>query len=259
MLQNLVYLTVEIEEFVATVTFSNPPNNHFNVELISELLLVLKTLDKDDQCRAIVIASLGDVFCAGGDFGRGENGSEAHISLAAQLYAKGMELFKVNKPMIAAVQGAAVGGGLGLALVADFRVTCEEARFCANFTRLGMHPGFGTTHTLPRLIGNQFAQLMFYTGRRIKGSQAVDVGLADVLVKKDQVRVAAIELAKEIATSAPIAVCDTRASLRLGMAEKVIEANLHELEMQKKHMLTDDFREGLISTQERRKPNFKGS
>ena len=104
------------------------------------------------------------------------------------------------------MHGAAVGGGLGLALVADFRVTCQEARFSANFNRLGFHPGFGLTATLPRLVGAQQAALLFYTGRRIPGDEAVRIGLADVLVPQAEVRSAAQALALEIAQSAPLAV-----------------------------------------------------
>lgn len=116
--------------------------------------------------------------------------------------------------MVAAIQGPAVGGGLGLALVADFRVTSPAARFAANFTKLGIHPGFGFTYTLPRLIGIQRASLMFYTGRRISGEDAVKWGLGDVLIPSDRLRAAARDLAGEIAENAPLAVRSTRATIR---------------------------------------------
>ena len=116
------------------------------------------------------------------------------------------------------MHGAAVGGGLGLALVADFRVTCQEARFSANFNRLGFHPGFGLTATLPRLVGAQQAALLFYTGRRIPGDEAVRIGLADLLVPQAEVRSAAQALALEIAQSAPLAVMSTRETVRRGLS-----------------------------------------
>src|SRR6185436_20373861 len=121
-------------------------------------------------------------------------------------YKEAIRLFRTRKPVVGAIHGAAVGGGLGLALVPDFRVTCAEARFSANFTRLGFHPGFGLTTTLPRLVGVQQAALLFYTGRRIGGQEAQRIGVADLLVAQDQVRTSAIELAREIAASAPLAV-----------------------------------------------------
>ena len=115
------------------------------------------------------------------------------------------------------MHGAAVGAGVGLAVMADFRVTCPEARFSVNFTRLGFHPGFGLTASLPRLIGAQQAALLMYTGRRITGEQALAIGLADYCVPLDQVRAKATELATEIAQSAPLAIVATRETLRRGL------------------------------------------
>ena len=101
--------------------------------------------------------------------------------------------------------------GLGLALVPDLRVTCPEARFSANFTRLGFHPGFGLTHTLPALIGPAKAAMMFYTSRRVPGEEAYRIGLADLLVAQSEVRAAAQKLAAEIAENSPLGVLETRA------------------------------------------------
>jgi enoyl-CoA hydratase/carnithine racemase len=155
-----------------------------------------------------------------------------------------------------AVHGAAVGGGLGLALAADFRVTCPEARFCANFTRLGFHPGFGLTTTLPEVIGKTNAALMLYTSRRVAGEEAYRMGLADVLVAQDQVRAAAQELAAEIAENAPLGLIATRATMRAGLADRVRVATEHELAEQTRLRLTDDFREGVKAMAERRVPSF---
>ena len=151
-----------------------------------------------------------------------------------------------------------MGGGLGLALVPDFRVTCPEARFSANFTRLGFHPGFGLTVTLPEVIGHSKAALMFYTSRRFKGEEAFAMGLADVLVPQDQVRAAAIELATEIATCSPLGVRETRATMRQGLAERVVAATDHELDIQQQLRATEDFREGVKAMSERRAPKFVG-
>jgi enoyl-CoA hydratase/carnithine racemase len=160
--------------------------------------------------------------------------------------------------MVAAVHGAAVGAGLGLAVAADFRVTCAEARFVANFNRLGFHPGFGLSITLPRLVGAQQASMLFYTGRRIGGEEAVRIGLADMLVAADAVRTSALALAREIAVSAPIAVESTRATLRRGLADEVEEVNRHERAEQLKHYATEDFKEGVSAMADRREPVFKG-
>ena len=167
-------------------------------------------------------------------------------------------MFSCTRPVIAAVQGAAVGGGLGLALSADFRIACEESRFVANFARLGIHHGFGLSVTLPRLVGHNRAALMLYTGRRLKGAEAVEIGLADELVDLADVRNRALALATEIAQSAPLAVQSIRATLRRGLAEAVREATDHELAEQSRLRQTDDHREGVTAVAERRTADFKG-
>jgi enoyl-CoA hydratase/carnithine racemase len=148
------------------------------------------------------------------------------------------------------------GGRRGLARCAA--TLHPEARFCANFTRLGFHPGFGLTVTLPELIGPSKAALMFHTGRRFTGEEAFAMGLADVLVARDRVRAAATELAAEIAQSAPLGVMATRATLRAGLAERVGAATSRELAAQMQLRTTDDFREGVAAMAERRLPRFVG-
>lgn len=140
----------------------------------------------------------------------------------------------------------------------DFRATCPEASFGANFTKLGFHPGFGLTHTLPAIIGQQKAALMFYTGRRIKGNQAHDWGLADILTSADQVRNEAIALAQEIAGNAPLAVVSVRATMRQGLTEMLNAVTDHEASEQDWQRLTEDFKEGVASVAERRAGVFKG-
>ena len=175
---------------------------------------------------------------------------------AAHLYIEGKRLFRTKKPIIAAVHGAAVGGGLGLAMVGDLRVTCPEARFCANFTRLGFHPGFGLTVTLPAVIGPSKAALMFCTSRRVSGEEAFALGLADVLVPHDQVRGAALALAAEIAENSPLGLIATRATLRGDIADRVRAATEHELAEQMRLRKTADFKEGVKAMAERRVPVF---
>ena len=145
----------------------------------------------------------------------------AEARSGSRLYAAALQLFRCPKLVIAAVQGRAIGGGLGLALVADFRVVAPEARFAANFVKLGIHPGFGITTTLPRVVGRQRAALMLYTGRHVKGEAALGWGLADLLVPQDQLRAATVALATEVAEAAPLAVQATRATMRARLAELV--------------------------------------
>lgn len=241
---------------VALLELRHPPFNHVSVPVMRELADMLERLDSDANCRCVVLAAEGRAFCAGADFHGDEDADTARDP--APLYEQAMRLFRTTKPIIAAVQGAAIGAGLGLAVAADFRVTCAEARFSANFNRLGFHPGFGLSAMLPRLVGVQAASLLLYTGRRISGQEAVRIGLADVLAAADDVRTQAIALAAEIALSAPLAVQATRATLHRGLAEEITAANRHEREVQRVHFATADFKEGVQAMSERRLPIFEG-
>jgi enoyl-CoA hydratase/carnithine racemase len=251
---------VELSRHVATVEIRRPPHNFFDVALIGQIGAAFEQLDAASDCRAIVLAAEGKSFCAGANFGSGgaSTNPAQRDSTTGQLYREAVRLFRVSKPVIAAVQGPAIGGGLGLALVADFRVTCPEATFSANFTKLGFHPGFGLTVTLPQLIGDNAAALLLLTSRRIKGDEAHRIGLADVLTSQDTVRTAAVTLASEIAECAPLGVIATRASLRQGLADRVAAATEHELAEQSRLRNTEDFREGIRASNERRQPDFKG-
>lgn len=252
---------VALDGHVATIEIRRPPNNFFDNALINEIADAFEALDREPQCRAVVLAADGKAFCAGADFSkRPDTGAatEGAGGTAKHLYKEAVRLFRNHKPIVAAVHGAAVGGGLGLALVADFRVTCSEARFSANFNRLGFHPGFGLTTTLPRLIGPQRAALLFFTGRRIPGDEAVAIGLADILVPQAEVRRAAQAFALEIAQSGPLAVMSTRETLRRGLADAIESSTERELVEQEWQRRTSDFKEGVKAMAERRLPNFLG-
>jgi len=256
---------VEKTGHVAVVEIRRPPNNFFDAALIKEIAAAFEALDADADCRALVLAAQGKAFCAGANFGDGGTPDRDGSALlggptpgTAHLYIEGTRLFRTKKPIVAAVHGAAVGGGLGLAMVADFRVTCPEARFCANFTRLGFHPGFGLTVTLPAVIGPTKAALMFYTSRRVRGDEAHAIGLADLLVPQGEVRAAALALAAEIAENSPLGLIATRATMRGNLADRVREATDRELAEQTCLRKTDDFKEGVKATAERRLPIFTG-
>ena len=256
---------VETSGFVTLVEIRRPPNNFFDIALIRELAGALEALDGDRSCRAVVLAAQGKAFCAGANYGDGSAldregrrpGEQAQP--VAHLYMEAVRLFRTRKPIVAAVHGAAVGGGLGLAMVADFRVTCPEARLCANFTRLGFHPGFGLTVTLPDAIGKTNAALMFYTSRRFTGEEAYRMGLVQALVAQDRVRATAHALAAEIAQNAPLGIVATRATLRADLADRVARATEHELREQTSLRNTQDFKEGVKAMAERRLPNFAGT
>jgi enoyl-CoA hydratase/carnithine racemase len=248
---------VDIEKFcdhVYSIRLCRGPNNFFSFLMISAVAGALEELDNNDDCRVVVLCAEGKNFCAGADF----SGSAPAYS-TADLYGAAERLFRTRKPIVAAVQGAAIGGGLGLAMAADFRVVTTETRVSANFSRLGFHHGFGLSVTLPRAIGEQRAAELLMTGRRIDGAAAYSCGLADRLANPGNLLDESLELAKEIALSAPLAVESIRATLRGNIADQVHAATQHEMAEQLRLRQTDDFAEGAKAMAERRTPNFKRS
>ena len=207
-------VTLSVEGAVALMTFSRPPSNYFDVDLIIALADTLEHIDRQPELRAVVLRSEGKVFCAGAKFVGAERDSQqvgaGDFADPRDLYRNAARLFRTRKPIIAAIQGVAIGGGLGLAMIADFRIATPEARFAANFVSIGIHAGFGLTHTLPRAIGPQMAALLLYSGRRIDGAEAHRMGLVDQLVASADLQSNALSFASEIAKNAPLAVEATR-------------------------------------------------
>ncbi|HVD84317.1 MAG TPA: enoyl-CoA hydratase/isomerase family protein [Bradyrhizobium sp.] len=259
---------VEKTGHVGTIEIRRPPLNFFDISLINQIADALEEFDRDIEIRSSVLAAQGKAFCAGANFNdparqeqeaRAAKGDPADsLGPINHLYIQAVRIFRNKKPIVAAVHGAAIGGGLGLAVAADFRVTCPEARFSANFTKLGFHPGFGLTATLPELVGKNNAELIFYTSRRVTGEEATRMGLANVCVPQDQVRAEAIKLAQEIAECSPLGLLATRATMRAGLADRVMAATTHELAEQTRLRATEDFKEGVKATEQRRVANFRG-
>ena len=248
---------VSVDGHVGVAEICRAPNNFFDMALIGALASAFERFDADPEVRAILLCAEGKNFCAGADFSNPARDTVGSRD-GGHLYQQAVRLFRCETPIVAAVQGAAVGGGLGLSLVADFRVASADSRFTANFNRLGFHPGFGLSITLPRVVGEQKAALLFYTGRRIGGEEAHEIGLVDMLAPQADLRGAALSLAGEIAQSAPIAVASTRRTLRRGLADAIAAITDHELTEQQQHFETADFKEGVKAMAERRLPNFSG-
>lgn len=249
-------VSVELgDDHVGTVTIERAPNNFFDRALVASLADAYEAL-QGTPCRVILLRSAGKHFCAGAALGgAADPGSDDG---GRHLYDEAARLFGTTLPVVAAIQGAAVGGGLGLALSADFRIGVPESRLTANFARLGFHHGFALTVTLPRVIGQQRALELLLTGVRLKGAEAHDLGLLDRLVQQAELEEAARAFAVEIATSAPLAVASIRATMRQGLADAARNAMDHERAEQDRLSATRDFREGVRATNERRAPRFQG-
>jgi len=242
------------EDRVAVVEIHRPPNNFFDVELIRSLAAAYEAVDGRPDCRAIVLCSEGRHFCAGVDF----TAPPSTAVRTATLYEEAGRLFRTGTPVVAAIQGAAIGGGLGLACSADFRIACLEARFSANFARLGFHHGFALSVTLPDIVGQQHALDLLFTGRRVPGDEAARMGLCDRLVDAADVRSEARAMAADIALSAPLAVRSIRTTMRGDLADRVAAAMAREAEEQDRLRQTSDWSEGIRAAAARRTPRFDG-
>jgi enoyl-CoA hydratase/carnithine racemase len=242
------------DDFVATVELQRPPNNFFDIRMIRRIADLYEGLAADRRVRVIVLCAQGKHFCAGADL----SGRDSPAAGPTELYREAVRVFAAPLPVVAAVQGAAIGGGLGLACSADFRVASPNARFAANFAQLGFHHGFALSATLPRIVGQQQALDLLYTGRRVGGADAARIGLVDHLVEAEQLRDAALELAADIARSAPLAVAAIRATMRADLVDAVRAAVDTEAIEQLRLQQTADFREGVRASAERRQPVFGG-
>ncbi|WP_340649332.1 enoyl-CoA hydratase/isomerase family protein [Pseudoxanthomonas winnipegensis] len=239
---------------VATIRLNRPPHNFFDAELLRGIADALADADADSEVCVTLLSAEGRSFCAGADFTR----STGEQDRARIIYGEAARIFDRMKPLVAAVGGPAVGGGLGLALAADFRVVNAQARFHANFAALGLHPGFALTLTLPALIGRQRARDMLLSARRVMGEEAAAIGLADCFAATNPLDTEAMAFAQRMALNAPLALASiANAVPRIGGIE-ARAAMAEELAEQAQLFATEDFREGVRAAAEHRLANFRG-
>jgi enoyl-CoA hydratase/carnithine racemase len=247
---------------VALVELHRPPHNFFSMEMLGSLGDAFEAVDADDGARCIVLASEGKNFCGGAQLAKDDpklSSARDPQPSGRHLYDEAVRLYSAKTPVVAAVRGAAIGGGLGLACMADFRIGGPGSRFSANFARLGFHHGFGLTVSLPAITGNQAALELLYTGRRIDGEQARELGLIDRLVADVDVLAEAMALATEIAGSAPLAVRSIRETMRGHLPDAIWAATDRERAEQVRLSGTADWQEGVRAMAERREPEFTAS
>lgn len=248
-------VSVERDGYLARVGIHRPPANYFDAALVSQLAEALEELDGDGTTRAVVLWSEGRHFCAGAKLDGG-TGDPSRSPLV--LYEQGIRLFRTQLPIVAAVQGAAVGGGLGLALAADLRVATPETRFDCNFAKLGFHHGFGITVTLPATVGRQRAVDILLRAGTLLGEEALSAGLCDRLVSAEALMATASALAGELASNGPLAVRAIRRTMRAALAEEVWQAMQVEAAAQSILAASADFAEGVRAMAERRAPEWVG-
>lgn len=252
-------VTTQVDGAIGHIRFNKPPFNYACPELLRAIADAIDTLDADPEVRCLLLSSEGRNFCAGADLAGDEAiAAEGGMDSIARLYEQATRIFRRRKPLVAAVQGGAIGAGLGLALTADFRVAASSARLSANFVRLGFHPGFALTQTLPRLVGTQNAAWLMLSAARTKPDEALRIGLVDRIAPDGSLDDAALEMAREIAENAPLALIAVRqtlvADLLAGLSPTLAREH-HEQSILKQ---TADYAEGVASVFERREAHFLG-
>lgn len=253
-----------VEEGVALLELNRPANrNSMTPELFAALGEAIERVKGDSNVRCVVITGRGNCFCAGADLRSNiQVEDESRFALPHEksfgMYTPFLAMLDIEVPVIGALNGHTVGGGLGLALVCDIRIANQDAKYGANFTRLGFHPGMATTHLLPRLVGFPKAAELLFTGKLIKGAEAHELGLVNHAVPGDEVLSMAMEMARQIAANAPIAVRLTKRFLYQGQKEEIRNAAYAEAFAQSATLQTEDAKEGMAALLEKRTPQFQG-
>jgi len=252
----------EAEGKVGKIILNRPEQrNAMSPELLDAFSGAIRLAQSDHGIRCLVITGRGRCFSAGADLRSslqrkdlGKPSWEASFAM----YEPFLQVLEVTVPVVAALNGHAVGGGFGLALLADIRVASVDAKYGANFARLGIHSGLGISYLLPRLVGAANASELLFTGRLVTGSEALQMGLVTHAKEASEVLPAAGSLARAIAGSAPKAVQEMKASIRRGLGWKIREAALEEAKLQAASLDTEDAKEGVAAILEKRQPEFTG-
>ena len=251
----------ETDNGVGVLTIDRPKAlNALNAKTIEEIRAVLAEVRKDEETRALVITGSGDkAFVAGADIGEIQ---QLGLKDGLDFFAKGHDMSRdfetLGKPIIAAINGLALGGGCELALSCTLRVVSETAKFGLPELGLGVIPGYGGTQRLARLIGKGRALWYLLTGDMLDASTAVDIGLANLMVKPDELMEKAMKVARKIATKAPLAVKMALLSVKYGTETDLETGLVLESALGNISLASEDKNEGIAAFFEKRKPSYKG-
>jgi enoyl-CoA hydratase/carnithine racemase len=253
---------------VATLTLNRPGNrNSMTGELLDGFAAAIAAAQGDALLRCLVITGTGPCFSAGADFksiiqregnGDGDGPVATPHQRSYAMYEPFLSVLDIPVPVIGALNGHTVGGGFGLALVCDVRIGARDAKYGANFAKLGLHPGMAITMMLPRLVGASRAAEMLYSAELIDGATAASYGLLSRAVAVEDVLPAALRLAHGIAANAPIAVRSIKRTLNRGLADAAREAARGEAYAQAETLATEDAGEGIAALLAKRPPIFRG-
>lgn len=257
MYKNIIY---DVKDLIATVKVNRPEAmNALNYDTLEELYMAFKEIEKDSSVRSVIVTGEGKAFVAGADIAAM---SEMSAAEGREMMKKGHQLMNfmetIEKPVIAAVNGFALGGGCELALACDFRIASEKAKFGQPEVGLGIIPGFGGTQRLPRLVGKSRGKMLIMTGDIVGAKEALDMGLCDMLVAPDQLIMEAEALAKKIMTKAPLAIGAAKAAINRGYDLDMRSATALEMEAFTGPFASEDKREGMAAFLNKRAVDFKG-
>ncbi|MFN0247004.1 MAG: enoyl-CoA hydratase/isomerase family protein [Kofleriaceae bacterium] len=255
----------EARDQIGVITLDRPDNrNSMTPELLDAFARASTAAFTDstnETIRVLVVTGAGNCFSAGADFKstlQREGDDKAPHEKSYAMYEPFLSLLDVRVPIIGALNGHAVGGGFGLALVCDLRVAALEAKYGANFVAIGLAPGMAISHLLPRLIGVARASELLLTGRLVDGAEAERLGIVNRAVPAVQVMTDAMAMARTIADNAPFPVRETKAAIYRGLDLSVRESAKAEAIVQARSVAMDDAREGISALLEKRKPVFTG-
>ncbi len=249
------------DQMVGVITLNRPDNrNSMTPELLDAFAEASAKARADSSIRCLVVTGTGACFSSGADFKstlQRDTGEAPHERSYA-MYVPFLSLLDIEVPVIGALNGHTVGGGFGLSLVCDMRIGALDAKYGANFAKLGLAPGMSISYLLPRLIGMARASELLLTGRLVDGREAESLGILNRAVPTADVLPEAMALATTIAGNAPIAVRATKAAIRRGLALTVREAAREEAVAQAETIATADAAEGIAALLAKRTPVFTG-
>lgn len=254
-----IILLEKVTPQIAKITLNDPDNlNAMSEKMAESFSQVVDTL-KAEKPRVIILTGAGRAFSAGGDLEMLEaktklSNKENHKRMI-QFYDSFLRILEVDTPIIAAINGHAVGAGLCVACACDIRVASKNAKLGFTFTKLGLHPGMAGTWFLPKVIGEAYARELLLTGRMINAEEAKQCGLVSTIVEEGESVNAALKIAEEILSSGPLATQQLVVTLRRGH-ESLATALQREADCQAVNYGSDEFKEGIRAIKEKRKANF---
>lgn len=254
------YLICEIENNVAVVTINRPPVNPLNTKVFKELSEIFTELEVNDQVRVIVLTGSGEkAFVAGADITEMVNldlvGINQMNKVSREVFSK---IENLNKPVIAAINGLALGGGFELALACDLRISSEKAKFAFPEVGLGIIPGGGGTQRLQKIVGQGIAKELLYFGDMFDAYRALDLQIVNKIVPVEEVLQTAKEWAEKLAKKPPVALQMVKLAVNTGGNTDLESGLIIESTCFATAFSTEDRKEGLQAFVEKRKPAFSG-